>query len=298
MSSLWPVPTYDAVRQLTKAQAVRQQQRGRDRPDGRHAVLRQRVAAQAGGVHLGARRLRPPRPRGSTWTSGSGRNLSLSLRTFYSRGYTDGSSACGGNMFFRLTRQPASVNLLARDTIGRLYARSNIMNGGDQNNNPLMYTTWNGVIDNSDRRPLRRRRHPALADHAVGGLRVQLLLRQPVELLQLPGAEGLPDPEHQLGGERPGLLLHGCERRGFVQRQLQPHAAAQPAARPRGAVDVPLPLRAPGWALPQHVGLSVEGGRHRRGRQRHGEPEHRVELQLPAPHRDVRRRSTSTTSRS
>jgi len=61
-----------------------------------------------------------------------GDEWNLQLTTLYSRGtqYPDGS-------FFRLTRVPAGVNLLRRDQFGRLFVRSNPLNQGQQNANPL-----------------------------------------------------------------------------------------------------------------------------------------------------------------
>jgi TonB-linked SusC/RagA family outer membrane protein len=54
------------------------------------------------------------------------------INTFYSANtlFRDGE-------FFRLTRVPAGVDLLRRDQFGRLFIRSNPLNQGDQNNNPL-----------------------------------------------------------------------------------------------------------------------------------------------------------------
>jgi len=146
MSNLWPVPTYTPVRQLTKSQPfINNNIDVTGRMGGTQYFASASQLKQAGsiwgfdGYDRYTARLNVDQRIGA--------NVHLSLRSFYSRGYTDGASL-GGNMFFRLTRQPAAANLLARDTVGRLYARSNIMNGGDQNNNPLMYTTGNGVIDN------------------------------------------------------------------------------------------------------------------------------------------------------
>jgi TonB-linked SusC/RagA family outer membrane protein len=158
MSSLWPVPTYNAVRQLTTNQPfINNNIDVTGRMGGTQYFASGSQLRQAGsiwgfdGFNRYTARLNVDQRIGA--------NVQLSLRTFYSRGYVDGASL-GGNMFFRLTRQSAPSNLLARDTFGvaaggpgRLYARSNIMNGGDQNQNPLMYTTGNGVTDNetSDR---------------------------------------------------------------------------------------------------------------------------------------------------
>jgi hypothetical protein len=61
---------------------------------------------------------------GDKWT--------MQLQSFYSRGtqYRDGE-------WFRLTRVPAGVNLMRRDSEGRLFIRSNPLNQGQQNENPL-----------------------------------------------------------------------------------------------------------------------------------------------------------------
>lgn len=61
-----------------------------------------------------------------------GEELTMALQTFYSRSttYPDGE-------FFRLTRSPAGVDLLRRDSQGRLFVRSNPLDQGQQNENPL-----------------------------------------------------------------------------------------------------------------------------------------------------------------
>jgi hypothetical protein len=62
----------------------------------------------------------------------------IGLRTFYSRSESDGlNQEAGGQAFFRLTRVPAIVNILARDSLDRLYIRPNLQGGGSQNENPL-----------------------------------------------------------------------------------------------------------------------------------------------------------------
>lgn len=66
-----------------------------------------------------------------------GTNWSIGIRTFYSRTSEDGVNQEGGNAFFRLTRVPAIVDILQRDTLGRLYIRPNLQGGGSQNENPL-----------------------------------------------------------------------------------------------------------------------------------------------------------------
>jgi len=63
---------------------------------------------------------------------------SFAFRSYFSRSTEDGlNQEDGGTAFFRLTRVPAIVNVLQRDTLGRLYIRTNILGSGAQNENPL-----------------------------------------------------------------------------------------------------------------------------------------------------------------
>jgi TonB-linked SusC/RagA family outer membrane protein len=73
-----------------------------------------------------------------------GNQWSIGIRTFYSQDRSDGSDQQnGGGAFFRLTRVPAIANILATDSLGRLYIRTNLQGGGDQNENPL--TDFQGI---------------------------------------------------------------------------------------------------------------------------------------------------------
>jgi TonB-linked SusC/RagA family outer membrane protein len=53
--------------------------------------------------------------------------------------------------FFRLTRVPAGVNILQRDKFGRLLVRSNPMDGGIQNENPLYTNAAPYSLETTDR---------------------------------------------------------------------------------------------------------------------------------------------------
>ncbi len=76
----------------------------------------------------------------------------LSLRSYYARSSADGFDQDGGGVaFFRLTRVPAIVNLLARDTLGRLFVRPNIQNQGSQNENPLIALSMQEDRSSTDR---------------------------------------------------------------------------------------------------------------------------------------------------
>ena len=81
-----------------------------------------------------------------------GNELSLAFSSMYSHRSADGfNNEDGGTAFFRLTRVPPIVDLLQKDTLGRLYIRGNIQGGGQQNQNPL-YLLQNTVRDDiSDR---------------------------------------------------------------------------------------------------------------------------------------------------
>jgi TonB-linked SusC/RagA family outer membrane protein len=77
-----------------------------------------------------------------------GNQWSVGIRTFYSQSRSDGANQQnGGTAFFRLTRVPAIANILQRDTLGRLYIRTNLQGSGEQNENPLtdfqQITQWN-----------------------------------------------------------------------------------------------------------------------------------------------------------
>ena len=68
-----------------------------------------------------------------------GSKFSLTATSFYAATKEDGSNQEGGTGFFRLSRSPAFVNQSLRDAQGRLYIRSDPLNQGSQNANPLYY---------------------------------------------------------------------------------------------------------------------------------------------------------------
>jgi TonB-linked SusC/RagA family outer membrane protein len=68
-----------------------------------------------------------------------GSKLSLQATSFYATTREDGANQDGGTGFFRLSRSPAFVNQGLRDAQGRLYIRSDPLNQGSQNANPLYY---------------------------------------------------------------------------------------------------------------------------------------------------------------
>src|SRR5207247_9141509 len=106
-----------------------------------------------------------------------GSQWNIALRTSYSRSTQDGlNQEGGGQAFFRLTRVPAIVNVLQRDTLGRLYIRPNLQGGGSQNENPL----WS--LENTNREDVTNR--------FIGGLTVQCAPAPLVNLEGDPGYDG------------------------------------------------------------------------------------------------------------
>ena len=82
---------------------------------------------------------------------GIGTDWNFGFRTSYTRSTQDGlNQEEGGQAFFRLTRVPAIVNILQRDTLDRLYIRPNLQGGGSQNENPLstLYQTFREDLTN------------------------------------------------------------------------------------------------------------------------------------------------------
>ena len=80
-----------------------------------------------------------------------GEQWAFGLRTYYSRNSADGGNAENGTGFFRLTRTPRGVDLLRTDSQGRLFIRSNPLNQGSQNDNPLYWFQNARQMDRNDR---------------------------------------------------------------------------------------------------------------------------------------------------
>ncbi len=147
LSRYWPVKTYDPVRQVTtNSPFVNTNFEATGRVGNTQYFASVSQLRQKGSIRLMDGFTRYTARLNVNQRVGN--NLSLAFNTYYARGKQDGyANDGGGNLFFRLTRQAAAVNLLQRDTLGRLMIRSNIMNQGDQNQNPLLWTTGNGFTD-------------------------------------------------------------------------------------------------------------------------------------------------------
>ena len=79
--------------------------------------------------------------------------LSAHVNSYYSESADNAShqDQTTGGLWFNLTRTPAYVDLLTRDSQGRLYIRSNALNQGEQNFNPLYVAENNTRTDRNTR---------------------------------------------------------------------------------------------------------------------------------------------------
>ena len=136
-SKRWPGQTYNAVDQVVKPEPFYTNAVDMSGRFGATSVFGSISNAHEGGAirflqgyERRSARLNVDQRIGSAW--------SVALRTYFARSTQDGlNQERGGGAFFRLTRVPASANILATDTLGRLYIRPNLQNSGSQNENPL-----------------------------------------------------------------------------------------------------------------------------------------------------------------
>jgi hypothetical protein len=79
--------------------------------------------------------------------------LNANVTTYYSQSEEDAAhlDQTTGLLWFGLTRTPAYVNMLERDRLGRLFIRSNPLNQGDQNGNPMYAVENNTRTDRNTR---------------------------------------------------------------------------------------------------------------------------------------------------
>jgi TonB-linked SusC/RagA family outer membrane protein len=133
----WPGTSYNAVKQVVRPQPYIQNSLDMT---GRFGGTRFYVSA-SNLTQRGAIRFLEGFARNSFRANvdqAIGTDWSVALRTSYSRSTQDGlNQEGGGQAFFRLTRVPAIVDVLQRDSLGRLYVRPNLQGGGTQNENPL-----------------------------------------------------------------------------------------------------------------------------------------------------------------
>jgi len=147
----WPTTGYNAVNQLVTPQPFLENtvdMTGRFGSNTRFYASASNRREQGAirylnGFERNAFRLNIDQAIGTDWN--------FAFRTSYTRSTQDGiNQEEGGNAFFRLTRVPAIVNILQRDTLGRLYIRPNLQGGGSQNQNPLstLYQTARKDVTN------------------------------------------------------------------------------------------------------------------------------------------------------
>ena len=133
----WPGPTYNAVRQTISPQLYSDNSldmQGRVGSTQFYAsgsnLTQQGAIRFLQGIQRNTFRMNVDQLIGDAWN--------IAFRSQYTRSTQDGlNQEGGGNAFFVLTRVPGIVNVLQRDTLGRLYIRPNLQGGGSQNANPL-----------------------------------------------------------------------------------------------------------------------------------------------------------------
>ena len=150
-AQLWPGRTFDAVEQAVNPQGFGQLQ-----VDGTGRFGQTQVYSSFGMLdQAGAIRFLEGFQRYSARLNVDQRltdDMQMSLRSFYSRSTADGlDQEGGGTAFFRLTRVPAIANVLARDTLGRIYVRPNLQLQGSQNENPLQSLENQADVAKTDR---------------------------------------------------------------------------------------------------------------------------------------------------
>jgi TonB-linked SusC/RagA family outer membrane protein len=136
-SKRWPGQTYNAVDQVVKPTPFYTNAVDMSGRFGATSVFGSISNAHEGGAirflqgyERRSARLNVDQRIGSAW--------SVALRSYFARSTQDGlNQERGGGAFFRLTRVPGIVNILATDTLGRLYVRPNLQASGSQNENPL-----------------------------------------------------------------------------------------------------------------------------------------------------------------
>ncbi|MGH7613966.1 MAG: SusC/RagA family TonB-linked outer membrane protein [Gemmatimonadales bacterium] len=103
-----------------------------------------------------------------------GSDWAVGVRSYYARSTADGLNQVTGNdAFFRLTRVPGNVNVLQRDTLGRLFIRPNLQASGAQNQNPLY--------------PLENIQREDVNNRFIGGAHVRYT---PLDWLDIEGSAG------------------------------------------------------------------------------------------------------------
>ncbi len=169
-SNLWPGQTYSAVQQTVKPHPYSQQSVDMTFRGGNTSVYASgSFVGEGGAIRFldGYKRMSGRLNADQQITD----HLSASLRTYYSRSSSDGFDQDGGGQaFFRLTRVPAIVNVLAQDSMGRYYVRPNLISGGEQNENPLQ--------------SLQNTLREDVTDRFLGGLRLKYT---PLEWLDVEG---------------------------------------------------------------------------------------------------------------
>jgi TonB-linked SusC/RagA family outer membrane protein len=133
----YPGTTYNAVEQLVDPKPLTINDLSMSGRTGATTFFTSVAHTQQGGAIMGLRGYERINGRVNLGHQISD-EWSADVTTYISRSDQDGSNQEeGGTGFFRLTRTPAMANITQRDTLGRLYVRTNLGSAGVQNENPL-----------------------------------------------------------------------------------------------------------------------------------------------------------------
>ncbi|GAC1517283.1 MAG: hypothetical protein NVS1B4_16920 [Gemmatimonadaceae bacterium] len=151
VTNSWPGATYNAVKQLVQPKPITLNNVSVEGRSGRTSFFASANNTQQQGAIRGLHGYQKNSGRVNV-NSEIGEQWQISVNSFFSRADQDGQNQEeGGTGFFRLTRTPAIVDITQRDTLGRLYIRTNLGSGGNQNENPLY------SFENTRRQDLRYR---------------------------------------------------------------------------------------------------------------------------------------------
>jgi TonB-linked SusC/RagA family outer membrane protein len=151
LTNVWPGQSYNAVEQLVDPRPVTINDLSMSGRIGATNFFSSVGYTQQGGAVLGLdgyERINGRVNVGHVFNE----HWAVDVSSYISRSEQDGfNQEEGGTGFFRLTRTPAIVDITQRDTLGRLFIRTNLGSGGSQNENPLY------SFENVDRTDLRYR---------------------------------------------------------------------------------------------------------------------------------------------
>ena len=137
LASEWNGQVYNAVDQLVDPKPISLTDVSMSGRRGNTSFFTSVGYSEQGGAIMGLKGYERVNARVNLGQS-LGDHWQFDVNSYFSRSDVDGQNQEeGGQGFFRLTRTPAVVDITQRDTLGRLYIRTNLGSAGVQNENPL-----------------------------------------------------------------------------------------------------------------------------------------------------------------